>query len=185
MVFQDRALFLDHDQERAARGEVAHPFWLDRPGQRDLAQRDALRGRVDAQKVERLDQVQPGLAAGDDADAGVTGRAAVHVQPVQPREGLRHAKFLDHPFFLSGRAVACAQAQKPGALGPGQVAQERVERHGRAGLDPLGRQLEADPGAAGAAHLPARQSKGDEIGQSGGREYRDLCGDHVVLGLMT
>jgi hypothetical protein len=70
LVFDDLALFLDHQDFFQALGEMAHRLGFQRPGHADLEQAQADLGGVglvDAEVVERLAHVEVGLAAGDDA----------------------------------------------------------------------------------------------------------------------
>ena len=75
--FDQRALFLDDDDELEPVREFAQLARHERPDAADLeypqAQRVAAR-LVDAEIVERLAHVEIGLSGGDDSDLGIAGR---------------------------------------------------------------------------------------------------------------
>ena len=90
LVFDDLALFLDHQHFVEAFGELAHAVGLQRPGHRHLenANADVRREvRVYAQLLQGLAHVEVGLARGDDPQARVGRVDHRVVEPVGARVG--------------------------------------------------------------------------------------------------
>ena len=77
LLFEQRALLLDHQHVLEPGAEAARAFRLERPDHRDLVDREADLGGaalVDAEVVERLAHVEVALAGGDDAEAPLAVR---------------------------------------------------------------------------------------------------------------
>ena len=106
-----RALFLDHDDEVEALGEFHQFEAADRPRAADLVETQAevvALDLVEAELVERLADVEIALADGDDADLGVAPARADHaVELVRPHEG-QHGVALEvvQARFLAEHGVA-------------------------------------------------------------------------------
>ena len=139
--FDQRALFLDHDDEIEPLRELGQFLARDRPDAGDLEQPDAevvALDLVDAELVEGLAHVEIGLAGGDDADLG---RAAAGgddlVELVGAHEG-------EH-----GVALEIVQARFLAEEGVGEADVEAALRHGEVGGRDDLHALEAAVGDAG------------------------------------
>ena len=170
LIFDQRPLFLDDDDEVEAGGEVAHDDGVERPDHADLEQAQAQRlaGLNEAEIAERLQEVLPGLARRDDPDAGVLAAAQDAVQPVGAGEGERGGKLvMVEPLFLRQR-----QVDRPGADAAGRVARaignddrRRIgaDIDGAAALGDVGHHLHADPAAGKARHGDAEKAEVDQF----------------------
>ena len=109
------ALFLDHDDELEPLGPMLEPCHVERPCLADLVGGDAqpLRlGRVDPQRVERPDQIEPVLARRDEADLRAGFPVHAPVDAVGMGEGLRGEALVgQQPFLLRDPVIAEADVQ--------------------------------------------------------------------------
>ena len=108
LVFEQRALLLDHHDEVEPAGEVAHDDRIERPNHADFEQAQAEGGVVvgEAEIAERLQQILPSLAGRDDADLRVRGVAEDAVQAVGARVGERGGQLMIiEPLLLRDRLV--------------------------------------------------------------------------------
>ena len=120
LIFEQRTLLFDDDDEIESAGEVAHRDGVERPYHPDLEEAQAERGALvgKAEIAERLQNILPRLAGGDDADAGVRtvdgdavqligagvgerGRELVVVEPL-----LLHERHVDHAGAETARRLA-------------------------------------------------------------------------------
>ena len=192
LVFDDRALLLDDQDLVESGGEAAHPGGLERPRHADLVDAQAQRrgsSFVDPQVVQRLAQVQPGLAARDQAQARLR---AVEEQPVQAigtrirRGGVDLVRL--HPVFLRQLRVGPADVHAVGGqlevLGHAHPHPRRVDLDRGRTLDDVGAELQRNPATGVARHGPAVQPEVDDLLHTGGREHRQRAGREDVLALV-
>ena len=109
------ALLLDDDDELEVVRPLAEARHVERPDHADLVGGDAEAaafGLVETEEVEGVLGVEPGLAAGDDADLGASVSPDAAVDPVGARER------------FGGEALVVVQAR---LLGDGGVAAADVE----------------------------------------------------------
>ncbi len=119
LVLEQLPLLLDHQDLLEALGEAAHAVGFERPDHADLVQTDADPRRefvIDAELVERLTDVEVGLAGGDDAEArGVVGIVAVDqhaVELVGPAVRERRVQLVvEEPRFLLQRRIGPADVE--------------------------------------------------------------------------
>ncbi len=153
LVFEERALFLDHQDFVQPFGEAAHAFGLERPDHAHLVEPDAdLPGQrlVDAQVIERLAHVGVGLARGDDAQPRVRRIDDDAIEPVGAAVGEGGVELeVQQPVFLHQRRIGPADVEAVGRhLEIGRQAdldamRIAVDRCG--GLDRIGDGLERHP----------------------------------------
>jgi hypothetical protein len=185
LVFQVRALLLDHDHFLQAFGEAPRALGLQRPGHADLVETDAERPAAlfgQAEIFERLARVEIGLAGGHDADARLGARlGGIDHHPVEAvgaHEGLyrRHLRAVQALFRLERRiGIANAEAawrqleirrhHDLDALG--------IDPHRRATFDGLGDRLEADPAAGVARQRKAQHAEVEIFLDGRGIDDRD------------
>ena len=145
---------------------------------------------VDAELVERLEDVEIALAGGDDAEPR-RAPAGQHqpVGDVGPQEGQRRRDLvLVEPLLLRHRAVAGADVEAarrhPERAGDdGRRAVERaVDGGGR--FDRVLDAFQPDPGAGEARQGEAEQPVVDDLLDAGRRQDRDHRVDEGVFGLV-
>ena len=102
LCFDERPLLLDDEQRALAAGEITQPLGFQRPGQRDLVERD-LRMAFEAQQPQRMQRVLVRLADRDQPDRRVARAGHQPVQTIGPRPGQhRRQPLIDHPAFEFG-----------------------------------------------------------------------------------
>ena len=155
LIFNDLALFLDHQNLLQSLGEVTRHGSLQRPHHIDLVQANAqlLAHRlVQPQIMQRLAGVVERLAAGDDAKA-VAGRGNhVVIEFVGPDVGQRGIPFEVHePRFLLQRRIRPADVQAAGrhhkVIGGDDPDAVGIDRHRTRRLDHFLNRLHARPHA--------------------------------------
>ena len=163
LVLDDRALLLDHEDFLEPPGEGVGGHRIQRPRHADLEHADAELGglvAVDAEILERLQHVEPGLAGGHDAKTRTRAVDRDVVQVVHARELARRVDLVEiQALFLRQRRVVQpgvhAAGRQPELLGNLHADTVRVDVDGGGGIAVLGDHLEADPAAAVARQLPA------------------------------
>ena len=116
LVFEQRALLLDDDDELEPAGEVAHDDRVERPNHADFEEPEAKSGAVvgDAEIAERLQEILPGLAGCDDADPRVRALADDAIEAVGARIGERGRQLMIvEPLLLRNR-----RGRRPARLTP-------------------------------------------------------------------
>ena len=191
LMFDEFALFLDHQYFIQAFRKGAHAVGLQRPRHADLVDLEAnvrSDARIDAEFVQRFHRVGKGLAGGNDADAGL-GRIPHH--PVNAvglgkGHGGKALVTLQAGIFL---APDVAGADVDAAIGEfkfrdddGTVLVRQID--GGAGFYRIGRGLEADPGAGKAAHGQPKQAIFDEFMHRRGRQERHEGRLEVMVALV-
>jgi hypothetical protein len=192
LVFDDLALFLDHQDLLQAGGEVARELRLQRPHHAHLVQPDADLAAgciVQAQVEQRLAGVVVGLAAGDQAEAVVRAFDDVVVEPVGADVGQRRIPLgVEQPRLLLQRMVGPADVHATGRhLEVGRhhdLHPLRVDRRGGAGLDDLLDRLHAGPDAGEAAHGERMDAQVQDLLHVGREEHRQAAGLEDVVALV-
>ena len=168
LILDHLALFFDHQDFFQPVGEFAHAVRLERPWHCDLEQAQAHLRRhrcVDAERFERFEDVEVGLAGGDDAEPGVGTVDGSVVELVRPRIRQRGVDLVVlHQRFLFARLQAeriGRQLRIQAAFGHDEVGRNghlhavRVGVDRGARLDRVGQRLEGDGAAGEARHGPA------------------------------
>ena len=167
--FDEAALLLDHQDRALAAGERAQSLGFQRPGHRDLVERD-LRVVLEVQHAQRVQRVVVRAADGDDADRCVTGAEDAPVEPVGARPGERGGHALLHHAPFQFGAVG-GEAQMRIVVQPVRRQQEvrrderpagRNDQRGRL-FGGLGGGLQRDPQAAEARQRDAGQAEIDDV----------------------
>ena len=174
------ALFLDDDDRLEVVRPLAEALHVERPDHADLVGRDPepLRlGSVQAEKVERVGGVEPGLARRDDPDLRLGVAPDPAVDAVRPAEGLGgEALVVVQPRFLRHRVVVAADVEP--VLGHGEVGGGDDLQPVRVAVDDLGDldgvldAFQADPAAGVARQRPPQQAVVEHLLDTGGREDR-------------
>ncbi len=190
-----RALFLDDDEEIDALRRLQHVGAADRIGAADLVEPQAeivASHFVEAEFVERLAHVEIALADRDDADARLAAAGDDDaVELVRAHEG-------EH-----GVALVILQARFHAEHGVAEPDVETARRHleeviagnddvhaieiavdDPSRLDRVVHAFEADPRAGVARHRPAIEAVVDDLLHARGIEHRDHDIDEVELGLV-
>ena len=181
---QERALLLDDHDLVEALGEAVHDAGLERPGHPDAQQPhpagDEL-GVGEPERRQRLPQVEPALAGGDDPDAGRAppddrvqavggGVAAGELEPGAVQVAFQgcqaRAEQLRVRFVVERLAV------------DGQVGQDRHDavRGDRGGAGPVGDRgdhLQADPAARDAGQVHGVATEVEDVLDVGRVEHRE------------
>ena len=177
----ERALFLDDDDQRQARREFAQTRRLDRPGAAELieaqAQRVAAR-LVEAEIVERLAHVEIGLAERHHADLGIgAAREDDAVEPVGGDPGddrgalfLVQARFLRQDAVVPADVEAARRRRKVARLDRDDAVERCVDHGGR--FDGVLDAFQADPDAGVAAERPAERAVIEDFLHAGRRQHR-------------
>ena len=114
LVLDDRALLLDDEHLFEPTRELADPLPLQRPDHADLVDPHTDLGGVrlvDAEILQRLQDIEIGLAGGDDAEAGEGAVEDDAVEPVGARERQRRVDLVPlQPKLLLQRLVRPADA---------------------------------------------------------------------------
>ncbi len=192
LVFDDLALFLDHEDLFEPFGELARPLRLERPGHRHLVETDAgLRGDalVDAEVGEGLQGVAEGFAGGDDAEACPRAVPDDAVEPVRPAIGERRIDLVVEQTRLllekSVRPADVEAARRHGEVGRhDDLHALRIDLHHGARLDHVGHALECHPAAGETRHGEPVQAEIEIFLDARGVEHRDAAGLEDVLALV-
>ncbi len=185
------ALFLDHHDQLQPLGPVVKALHVQREGLPDLVggQAKALcLALVNPQKVQRMDEVEPVLAGGDEPDlrARLAPDAAVHAVGMGKRLGCETLE-VDHPRFLRDGRVGQANVQpavRHREIGRLEGKAERIAIDDRRRLDRVLHRLEADPDPGKAAERPAVKPVIHDLLHAGGADDRHIGVDHRPVGLM-
>ena len=171
-------LLLDDEELFEAVREPAHRFRVERIRHRDLEHRDPelVRGAVvDPQVEERLADVVPGLAGGDDSVAGPPAREGHPVEPVRPR--IRH-RGVELPVPVAGLHLVpeVRDAEIEPARGRLEVGRkhglgvEGVRGQGRARVHRVRHRLVAHPRPREARERDAVEAVAQHLAHGGGIE---------------
>ena len=185
LVLDQRPLLLDDQDLLEPFGEVADAVALQRPGH----------ALVDAEIVERLADVEIGLAAGDDAEAPPRAVDDDAVQAVGPGIGERGVELVAVQPELHLERLGRGQrrgrlADVEAALRHGEIGRDddldavRVDQYGGRAVNGVGHHLEGDPAARIARHRPAMQAEIEEFLHAGGVQHRDAEVHEGVFGLV-
>ncbi len=189
---QNRALFLYDENFLQAAGEALSTFGVQRPRHAHLvgAETDGGGQRVvDAEIVERLQNVQEGLAGGDDADPPAR---PVHDHPVQrvgPREGARRRQLMIMEARVLDRRRPVVEADVEAAgrrrepFGKDDARRVGRDLDGRGGVDVVALGLHADPASGKPRQRPAVQAEIEKIADVGRYQHRHSGVDHRVFAL--
>ena len=191
--FDQRTLFLDHDDEIEAAREFRELLAVDRPDAADLEQAQAevvAFHFVQPKFVERLAHVEIGLAGGDDADLRiVAARRDDLVELVGAHEG-EHGVALEivQARFLAEDGVG--ETDVEAALGHVEIGRRdeidaleaAVDDAGQ--LDRLVHAFERGPGAGEARHRPAVKRVVDDLLHAARIEDRHHHVDEMEFGLV-
>ena len=188
LLLDEGALLLDDQHLLQPARELQRAFALERPGQADLPDPDAERGAgggVQTELVERLAQVEVGLAAARDAQAVRCGGMDQPVEGIGAREGRHRVQLRPvQPAFLLQRRVGPADVQparRQLEVRRGQPQPVRVDLDRGRALDRLGHRLETDPAAREARHLDPGQAEAQVLADAGGVQHRhQRGGEHRV-----
>ena len=160
LVFNDLALFFDHQNLLQAGGKFARELRLQRPDHRDFVQADAhaaASGVVQAQIEQGLARVVVTLAAGHEAEAVVRAFDDVVVQPVGAHIGQRGIPLgVKQARLLVQRAIRPADVYA--ACGHHKIGRHhdldavRVHIHRCAGLDDFLNRFHTRPDTGVATH---------------------------------
>ena len=191
LALDEGALLLDDEDLLEPRGKLAQALGLERPRECRLVQAQPERGGgllADAEQVERLADVEVGLAGADDAEAGLRRVEHDAIKPVRAYVGLcRSEPMVEEARLLLRRRVGPAQTEA--AFGQRRVRGQhdpnalRVDVDRGRRLDRVGHALEADPEAAVARQGPAVQAEVEELLDVGRIEHGNHARDHDLLAL--
>ena len=192
LLLDQRALLLDHQDLALAAAEGRSPLGLERPHHAHLIDGEAQAfgfGVVEPEFVQRLADIEVGLAHRDDAEAGVGAAEhhSVELVGAPVGEGRRDFYLID-ALFLAQPVVGPADVHAIGRqvmVGRGvDFEAVRIDVDRRRGVDRLAQDLEADPEAGVARHLEGMQAP-VEIFLDGGRvDDRHAGGDEGGLALV-
>ena len=185
------ALLLDHDDLLEPVGERQQRLPLERPDQAELQdpQAQPLRQRlVDAEVVERLAQIEVGLAGRDDPEPRSLAVEDRSVEAVGRGERAHRLELEAVQALLLGerrvRPADVEAARRQRELGRGDLEPRRIELDRGGGVDRVVDALEPDPAAAVAGQREAQQAELENLGDARRVEHRDLGVDQRVFALM-
>ncbi|MPM20908.1 hypothetical protein SDC9_67346 [bioreactor metagenome] len=192
LVFDDLALFLDHQDFLQPFGKFARDGGFQRPHHIHLVQANAepMAGAlVQPQISQRLARVVEGLAAGDDAEAVVGALDHVVVQPVGTHIGQRGVPLVVHEArFLLQRRIRPADVQAARrhleVFGQDDVHAIRIDRHAGRRLHHFLDRLHARPQAGKAAHRKRVQPHVEDVLHAAREEHRQAAGLEDVVALV-
>lgn len=181
LVFDERALFFDHEHGAQPARELTHDLWIDGPDHAELEHAHAHRlcaFGVQAEVGERLAHLVVGFARANDAKPRLARfvRDAVEAIGARIGEGRVEAPVVER--FFGGQDGGQARGLDPALgikrrvsvwQGDGRM-RGREPQHARA-LDHVGHELEAGPGAAVAAHGDAVQAVVEDLLHAAGVEH--------------
>ncbi len=184
------ALFLDHDQQALAAGEVADAVGIDRPGEAELLHREH-RVLGDVQHGEGVHRVEMRPADGDDADRGVGAAEHQAVDVVGAHPGADGGQALiHHTAFEFGAigGVAEGEIDVQAVRGQGVVGGEELARVGDADggglLGGFGGGFQRGPEAGEAGEGDAGEAEIENILGGSGVQHRDHDALEDVVGLV-
>ena len=183
-------LLHDHDQVEPL-GPVVEALHVERPGHADLVGGDpeplGLRP-VDAQKLQRVGEVEPVLAGGHEADPRAGPAPHAPVEAVGAPKGLgREALVVDDPRLLRHRVVAEADVEAAGRqrdVGRPEGQPVRVAVDDGGGLHRVLHRLEPDPQPRVARQRVAEEAEIEDLLHARGREHRHVAVHHGPIGLV-
>ncbi len=192
LVFENLALFLDHDDFVQPLRECMHAFRFERPRHADLVQTDAdvfRDGFVDAEIGQCLARIEIGLACSDDADACMRAVPYDLVQFVRTHIRKRRIPFeIVHPRFLIKHGIGLANVQtarwqfefgRDHDLHPLRVDVDRCT-----GFDNIGHAFHRHPQAGVATHRPRMQTVIEIFLHAGRKQHRNATRFQNVFALM-
>ncbi len=162
----EAALLLHHQQRALAAGELAQALDLQRPGHRDLVERD-LRMVLEIQHAQRMHRILVRAPDGDDADRRVVAAEHAAIEAVGARPGEhRRNPLLHHAAFqlrAVGREAQIGSKFSPcggtGKSGVTKLARRRDDQRGRL-FGRLGGGLQRDPQSRKTATARCRPGPG-------------------------
>ncbi len=191
LALDQRPFLLDDEDLLETGGKALDLLALERPDQAELEDAQAEPrglGLVDAEVVERLAQVEIGLAGRDDAEPRL---GAVEDQPVEAVGARERQRRLEleavEALLLGERRVGQADveaARRQREVRRGDPDAIRVELDRGRGVDGIVDRLEADPAAAVARQFETEQPELEDLGDARGVEHRDHRVDQRVLALV-
>ena len=164
LVLDHRAFFLDHQDFPMTLGKLAKRFRLQRPGHRHLEHRDTqfpAPRSIQAEVLERLHDVEIGLAAGHDAQRAGWRRNRLSIEPVDPDifEQGGNALIVLAIFRFEGRDAPTRGQSLAIPVGNGDRWPVRVDIDRCAAFDDIGNAFHPDPAARMARHGEAVQAE--------------------------
>ena len=179
LAFGKLVFFLDDQHFLQPVGEAAEQFVVGGVGHADLEHRDSqvrcLRP-VDAELAQRLADIGPGLAGGDDAVARLVAAVGHPVDLVGATEADRGGDLVAFdPFLVFLPRIRESQPQP--ARGDIHIVRRddrqalRIAQDRRCRVDRVGDQLVADPASGEARHRPAIERVVDDLLYVGGIEH--------------
>ena len=176
LVFDELALFLDHQNFVETFGEMPHALGVEGPVHADLVDTQPDFGgarRVDFEIVERLSHVKIGFSRRDDAEPRFRAVDDDAVEMIRPRisHGGVNLEMLQAHFLIQrgvGPADIEAARRQDEILGDHALDAEGVERDIGRAFDRVGGRLERHPAARIARHGPAVQAEIDIFLHVGG-----------------
>ena len=186
------ALLLDDEDGVEPLGEATRALRLQRKRHRDLVEPDAeppRRGLVDAEVLERLADIEVGLAGGRDPEprpVRVPHRAVEPVGAAERPDRLELA--LIEPLLLLLRRVRPADPEtlggKDGIVGDDDPDPLGVDLHRGGGLDGVVDALQRGPAAAVARERESVEAVVEDLLHAGRVEHRNGGVDHRVLAVV-
>ena len=193
LALDQRPLLLDDDDQVEALAEAANGFRLDRPGAGELEEAHAEIGGadfVDAEVVERLQDVEVALAGRGNADPRPAATGKHHaVGRVGAQEGgERRQLVLEEPLFLLQGMVAAADREpaRRHAETTGNDGRDAVEGavDGGSRLDRILDAFQPDPERSEARQGEGEEAVVDDLLDPRRRQHRDQGVDEGELGLV-
>ena len=191
-VFEDLALFLDHQDLFEASREIARDRRFERPDHIHFVQPDADLAAgvvVEAEVGERLARIEIGLARTHDPEARVRAVDHVVIELVRAHISEHRVELvIEQPRFLRERRVGPADVQAVGRhreIGrQHDLHAVRIDDDRRRRLDHIGHCLHADPQARITAHGPAVQAEVEVFLHRARKEHRKAGGLEHMVGLV-
>ena len=190
--FDQFALFLDDDDQIEPFGEFVEAVHVQRPGLRDLVGGDAqtLRlGLADPQKRQRMHEVEPVLAGGDETDLGAGMAPDAAVDTVRAGECLGGEAFVvDHPRFLHDPVIDEPDVQTAvghhEVLGRDKVHPVRATVHDRGRFHRVLHQFQPGPQPRKPAECIAIDAEIENLLNASRRQHGHIGVDHRPVGLV-
>ncbi len=190
LQLDEAALLLDHQDRALAASERAQPLGLQRPGHRDLVERD-LRVVLQIEHPQRVHRIGMRPPDGDDADRRIVIAQDATVDPVGARPGkCRRDALHDHPPFKFGAVGGEAQMR----IVVQSVRRQREVRRDKAPggrddesgglLSGLGGGLQRNPKSGETRQRDPRQTKLQDVRDRGRVQHRDEHALEDMLGLV-
>ena len=191
LIFDDLALFFDHQNLAQAGGKFAGGLRLERPDHAHLVQphpQAPAGGVVQAQVDQGLAGVVVGLAAGHDAQTVRRALDHVVVEPVGANVGQgRIPLVVKQPRLLLQGRVGPADVHTAGRhleFGQHDLHPVGVDAHTGRGLDDFLDRLHARPDAGITAHGDGMQTEVEDLLHAGRKKHRQPAGLEDVVALM-